>query len=86
MVVGILLMGQHLYKVAENMSEPSATLLLVIYYIIPHLEFYDVRNLVIHNWGLIPWWVVGAATAYAAAYAALFLTAAWLVFRRKSLN
>lgn len=85
-VAGILLLGQHLYKVAENMQEPSATLLIVIYYVIPHLEFYDVRNLVIHNWGLIPWWVVGLATAYAAAYSALFLTAAWLVFRRKSLN
>lgn len=86
LVGGILLLGRHLHKVAMRMAEPSQTILAVLYFAIPHLEFFDVRDLIIHNWGLIPWWVCGVATLYAAAYSALFLTLTWVVFRRQALN
>jgi len=56
------------------------------YFVIPHLELFDVRDLIIHNWELIPWGMVGLATLYAAAYAAVFLLAAIWVFRRRPLN
>lgn len=85
-VAGILFLGRHLHKVALRMEEPSSTILSAIYYVIPHLEFFDVRDLLTHNLAMAPWGAVAIATLYGFAYAALFLWATWLVFRRKALN
>lgn len=85
-VAGILLLGRHLNKVALQMSEPSQTIAYAIYYVIPHLEIFDVRDLIIHNAGVVPWLIWAGALGYAAAYAALFLSASCLVFRRKAVN
>jgi len=84
--VGILLVGRHLKKVALKLSEPGQTLLTGLYYVLPHLELFDVRLLIVHKWGLIDWWIWLAALAYAAIYAALFLTLACWLFRRKAIN
>ncbi|KAF0177845.1 MAG: Uncharacterized protein FD161_2289 [Limisphaerales bacterium] len=83
---GMLLLGRHLNKVALSLAEPLQSLLYGLYFVLPHLELFDVRDLIIHNWELIPWGVVALATLYAAAYAAFFLFAAWLIFRRRALN
>ena len=82
----ILMQGPHLNKVALGFTEPLQTVVYGVYCILPHLEFFDLRDRVIHNWELIPWDVIAQATLYAAAYAAFFLYAAWLVFRRRPLN
>jgi Cu-processing system permease protein len=82
---GILMTGRHLHQVAERLSEPQGTLLTVLYFAIPHLELFDVRDLIIHNWPLIPWGVCALAALYAAAYAAFFLSLACWAFKRKSL-
>jgi ABC-type transport system involved in multi-copper enzyme maturation permease subunit len=84
--VGILLLGHHLNKVALQLSEPFQTLVYSAYFAIPHLELFDVRDLVIHNWGTIPWLVWLGALLYALVYSAIFLVAACLLFRRKALN
>jgi hypothetical protein len=78
--------GRHLNKVALSLAEPFQSLLYGLYFALPHLELFDVRGLIIHNWGLIPWSMVVLATLYAAAYAAFFLFAAWVIFRRRPLN
>ncbi len=83
---GMLLLGRHLNKVALSLSEPFQSLLYTIYFALPHLELFDVRDLIVHNWELIPGGIVALATLYAAAYIAFFLFAAWLVFRRRPLN
>ena len=85
-VAGILGLGRHLHKVAHAQPEPVRTILQVIYYAIPHLEFFDMRDLLVHNWPPVPWLAVLKAALYAAVYVALFLGAAWLVFRRKPVN
>jgi ABC-type transport system involved in multi-copper enzyme maturation permease subunit len=85
-VTFILLLGRHLNKVAVQMAEPGQSLLYSLYYIIPHLELFDVRDLIIHNWPLIAWSTCGLALLYAAAYTAAFLIMACLVFRRRALN
>jgi ABC-type transport system involved in multi-copper enzyme maturation permease subunit len=85
-VVGILLLGRHLNQVALQQHEPMSTVIYVFYFLIPHLEWFDVRDLIIHNKGLIDWLDWFLATLYALAYTAIFLFAAWLVFRRKVLN
>lgn len=83
---GLLLLGRHLHQVALRLSEPGQTLLTLFYFTAPHLEFFDLRDLIIHQWGLVAWPVVGLATLYAAAYMTFFLLAAWLIFRRQPLN
>lgn len=83
---GILALGRHLNKVALQMEEPMSTVLYTIYYNIPHLEIFDVRDLIVHNQPLIEWGWWALATPYAAVYIAFFLVAAWWVFKRKSLS
>ncbi len=83
--LGILMVGRHLNTVALQLHGLASAVVYAIYFAIPHLEFYDVRDLIIHNWDPVPWWVWLVASLYAAAYAALFLGSSWLVFRRKAL-
>ena len=85
-VVGILLLGGHLNQVALQQSEPLRTVVYSLYFLIPHLEWYDVRELIAFDQNLIPWRYCLLATLYAAVYSALLLYATWLVFRRKALN
>jgi hypothetical protein len=84
-VTGILLLARHLNKVALQLGEPLQTGLYVAYYLLPHLELFDVRNLVIHNWGAVPWAAWAGAMLYAAVYIAIFLGAAAVRFQRKTL-
>ena len=85
-VGGILFVGRHLDQVALTLHEPVRTIVYAIYFAIPHLELFDVRDLVIHNWPLIPWLYFSLALLYALGYLAVFLTSACLVFRRKAVN
>lgn len=85
-VIAILFVGRHLNKVALQLSEPGRSIVYSIYFAIPHLEFYDVRDLIIHGLPRISWTVISLATLYGVSYTALFLFATWLIFRRKSLN
>jgi ABC-type transport system involved in multi-copper enzyme maturation permease subunit len=84
--VGILLVGRHLNQVALRLEEPGQTLLYAVYFMIPHLELFDVRDLIVHNWALIRWEIWAAGLAYAAVYSAIFLALACLLFRRKAVN
>ena len=83
---GILFVGRHLDRVALTLSEPIRTIVYSLYFVIPHLELFDVRDLVIHNWPRIPWTYFSLALLYALGYMAVFLVGACLVFRRKAVN
>jgi ABC-type transport system involved in multi-copper enzyme maturation permease subunit len=83
---GILFVGRHLDQVALTLQEPVRTVAYSLYFAIPHLELFDVRDLIIHNWPLIPWLYFALALLYAAGYVAVFLLGACLVFRRKAVN
>jgi ABC-type transport system involved in multi-copper enzyme maturation permease subunit len=85
-VTFILLLGRHLDKVAMQTSEPARSALQTLFFTLPHLEFFDLRDLVIHDWPPVRWFVCIKAILYAAAYGAFFLVASCLVFRRKALN
>jgi ABC-type Na+ efflux pump permease subunit len=86
-VVGILVVGAYLQKLAALQPPLIAWLLTLLYFTIPHLEwFYAVRERLIFDQDLIGWGDCALATAYAAAYVAVILCAAWLVFRRKPLT
>jgi ABC-type transport system involved in multi-copper enzyme maturation permease subunit len=83
---GILFVGRHLDQVATNMHEPLRAVVNFLYYALPHLEFFDLRDLVIHNWPIIAWKYILLALLYASAYIGVFLLGACLVFRRKPVN
>ena len=85
-VLGILLLGRHLNQVALQQPEPLRSIVYGVYFLIPHLEWFDVRDLIIYDQPLVGWSDCGMATLYAVLYMAVFLVGAWLVFRRKALN
>jgi ABC-type transport system involved in multi-copper enzyme maturation permease subunit len=85
-VLGILFLGRYLNQVALQQSEPLRSIVYGLYFLIPHLEWYDVRDRIINDQHLIGWVDCGLATLYAVLYMAVFLVGTWLVFRRKPLN
>lgn len=85
-VLGILVLGRHLNRLSLSQPPPVSQILSLIYYVIPHLEFFDVRDLIVHQGQLIPWWAIGVATLYGTFYTAAFLAFAWIRFRRLSLQ
>ena len=86
LIIGVFLVGGHQDQVAIGRSEPYRTGISLIYYLLPHLDWFDLRNLVIAQTRLVDVADCALASLYAAAYVALFLFAAWLAFRRKALN
>lgn len=85
-VVGILLVGRHLNRVAGGMRGIGGEIVAAAYYAIPHLEWYEIHNLVVHDWGRIGWLTIAGATLYGALYTGIFLGSAWMVFRHKPLS
>ena len=85
-VIGILLIGGHLDQVALRQPEPVRSIVYALYFLMPHLEWYDVRQFVFFEQGMVSWKACGLATLYACLYSAMVLLATWLVFRRKALN
>jgi ABC-type transport system involved in multi-copper enzyme maturation permease subunit len=85
-VVGILLLGRHLGRVSVQQPEPMRTIIYVLYFLIPHLEWYNIRDIIVYDRGLIGWVDVGLATLYGLAYMGFLLFGTWLAFRRKPLN
>jgi len=85
-VSGIVLLARHLHKVAIKTGGASGKLLDMLYFSVPHLEWYDVRDLIVHNWPRLDWMVIGQDTLYGLAYASFFLLLAWVRFRRMALN
>ncbi len=85
-IIGILFLGGHLNRVATNIPGAPGTILSVIYFTIPHLEWYDVRDLITHDRPLINWVACGLATLYGLGYSTILLILGWAVFRRKTLT
>lgn len=85
-VVGILLLGEHLNKVALQQPQPVQSILYAGYFLIPHLEWFDIRDRVIYDHAPIAFADCGLATLYAIAYTGMLLFLAWWGFRRKTLT
>jgi ABC-type transport system involved in multi-copper enzyme maturation permease subunit len=85
--MAILCVGRYLDAIALSRPEPVRSIVWSFYYAIPHLEWdFEMRNLIVHDWPLIEWRFVAFDVLYLLAYAAVFLVAACLVFRRKAVN
>src|SRR5437870_198031 len=85
-VIGILLLGRYLNQVALQQPEPLRTVVYTIYFLIPHLEWYDIRDFLIYNHSRVAWMDCALASLYAGVYTTLLLFATWIIFRRKPLN
>jgi Cu-processing system permease protein len=85
-VVGILGIGSHLKIIALSQPEPMQFILTVVYFVMPHLEWFDLRDFVVYDQTLVPWLDVVLATGYAALWTGIFLLLAWLGFSRKNLT
>jgi ABC-type transport system involved in multi-copper enzyme maturation permease subunit len=66
-------------------SEKASRIWHVLYYILPHFEFFDTRIRLVHMWDPLPLWAVAAVSIYAILYIALILWATSAFFKRKSL-
>jgi ABC-type transport system involved in multi-copper enzyme maturation permease subunit len=85
-ILGILMLGRHLNHIALSQPPAIGFFISLLYYILPHLEFFDVRDLIIHEAPLIAWWAWAFATLYGFFYIAAFLALGWIRFRRRSLQ
>jgi Cu-processing system permease protein len=85
-VVGILFLGRHLNVIAIHNQQPMCDIIYAIYFLIPHLEMFDLRERLVNDWDLVNWIDCLWAVLYGAAYGALFLLLTWLGFRRKNLS
>ena len=83
---GLLFMGRHLNQVAMGLVEPIRTLLQLAYYTLPHLEFYDLRDMLVHNHPPVRALSVLWAIVYGFCYTTLFLVVTWGLFRKKPIN
>lgn len=83
---GLLFIAQHLNKIALRLEEPARSILYGIYYVIPHLEWYDTRLLIVHNWPPIPPIAFLIAIIYSAFFTGVSILAANMIYRRKVLN
>ena len=86
LVAGILLIGGYLNRVAIGTTEPGRSFVYTIYYVIPHLEIFNVQERMVHDWPLIEWKYYALAILYAAAYSAVFVFFSCRLFRRKALS
>ncbi len=86
-VLGIFVLGGHLNELAMRQGGVPGAITYIIYYLIPHLEWFGyMRDRINYNWGAVSWLDCFLATLYAGSYTAIFLFGTWLVFRRKPLT
>ena len=69
----------------EKSSPVIQLFLKALYWVIPHVELFDMSKKVVHGWAPIPFWVLLALTGYALIYISLFLALGHIIFYRKPL-
>lgn len=59
------------------------TVLMVLYYLLPHFELFDMRRRLVHAYGPAPMATVAIVALYGIVLVALFLLLAWMGYRGK---
>jgi len=57
----------------------------IIYYIIPHYEFYDLRVRLVHSWEPLPTWIFFVIILYTAIYTSIMLSFSYFSMRKRFL-
>ena len=68
---------------AQAESGLRADGLMVLYYALPHLELFDMRQRAVHDWGPAPGAFIAGLVLYSLVWIALLLLLGWLGYRRK---
>lgn len=69
-----------LLATAAGVSEVA---LRVLYYILPHIELFDMRQRVVHGWGAVEWHIAAIVVLYGVVWTTILVILAWLGYRRK---
>lgn len=85
LLVAMFFFGRRLPACAETVSAPLSWLVRAAYAVAPHVEFFDMRQRVVHGWGGVDWTVFLAVIGYAVFYTAALLSLSTLALRRKKL-
>lgn len=57
--------------------------MLLLYYLLPHLELFDMRRRLVHGWEPLSWGIFFKILLYGALLTTLLLVLAWLAYRHK---
>ena len=74
--------GPDLRSFFTGTSAPVRFVGEILYYGLPHFEFFDLRQRFIHDWGMVSTRLLCAVYLYGACYACFFLLIGWLKLRR----
>ena len=81
--VGMLVYGSRLEQFAEQQGPFGKAVLCILNWVAPHVEFFDMRHRLVHDWPSVSWGVCALALGYAVAYTTLCLMAAAVLFKNK---
>ena len=73
----------HVPELLVRQGGATADMLLILYYLLPRAELFDLRVRLVHGYGPIPWPTFGTILAYGLLYVVLFLMLAWFAYRNK---
>lgn len=59
------------------------TMMMALFYALPHLEFFDIRTRLVHGWEPVPGLTLLQILAYGLAVMGVLLALSWLAYRRK---
>ena len=77
--------GPGLKETGEKLTWAARYFYDAVYYFLPHFEFFDMRQRLVHEWPPISAGLLGFLTLYALFYSAFFLTLGWIALRRRPL-
>jgi len=69
----------------EKVGPVASMIMKTAYFIIPHIELFDMSKKVVHLWPPMPWLTLAQLAVYAGIYVVLFLGLASCIFSRKPL-
>jgi ABC-type transport system involved in multi-copper enzyme maturation permease subunit len=85
LAVGAQTFSQAVLLIYGPASATGKEILRATYFILPHLDLFDLSKKVSYGWKPVDSWVMGALLLYATVFSALFLGIAMLRFRRQAL-
>jgi len=84
--LALLLLAPQLSRIAIDQSEPVRSAIYAFYFLIPHVEWFDLKDYALAGTGAGGAFFCLLSTLYAACYAGFFLIGTWLSFRRRTLT